>query len=110
MRAITLVAAAMAAAQATSELSDRHKQWLEEEVPYIIIERERAAFLDLQSSEERDAFIEAFWRRRDPDPLTPVNEFREPLPVSRPVIPGVFETALAEHICGSRIGREPAHP
>ena len=77
MRAITLLTVAIAAAQATSDLSERHRQWLEEEVPYIIIERERAAFLDLESAEERDAFIEAFWRRRDPDPLTPVNEFRE---------------------------------
>jgi GWxTD domain-containing protein len=77
VRAITLLTVAIAAAQATSDLSERHRQWLEEEVPYIIIERERAAFLDLESAEERDAFIEAFWRRRDPDPLTPVNEFRE---------------------------------
>jgi len=77
VRAITLVAAAIAAAQATSDLSELHRQWLDEEVPYIIIERERAAFLELQSAEERDAFIQAFWRRRDPDPLTPSNEFRE---------------------------------
>lgn len=76
MRGITLLTA-LAAAQPTPDLSERHRQWLEEEVPYIIIERERSAFLALQSTEERDAFIEAFWRRRDPDPLTPVNEFRE---------------------------------
>ena len=77
MRAITLLTAAIAAAQATSDLSELHRQWLEEEVPYIILERERAAFFELQSAEERDAFIQAFWRRRDPDPLTEVNEFRE---------------------------------
>jgi len=62
---------------AAQDLSERHRLWLEEEVPYIIIERERTAFLELQSAEERDAFIEAFWRRRDPDPLTEENEFRE---------------------------------
>ncbi len=77
MRVITVLAAAFAAAQAAPDLSERHRQWLDEEVPYIIIDRERAAFLELQSAEERDAFIEAFWRRRDPDPLTPANEFRE---------------------------------
>lgn len=77
MRAITLLAAAIAAAQAAPDLAERHRLWLEEEVPYIILERERDAFLELRSAEERDAFIEAFWRRRDPDPLTPVNEFRE---------------------------------
>ena len=31
----------------------------------------------LGTVEERDGFIEAFWRRRDPVPGTPVNEFRE---------------------------------
>ncbi len=77
MRAITLLAAVVAAAQAASDLAERHRQWLEEEVPYIIIEREREAFLELRSADERDAFIEAFWRRRDPDPLTEANEFRE---------------------------------
>ena len=64
-------------AMGQSELSEKHRQWLEEEVVYVITEREREAFAELRSGEERDAFIEAFWRRRDPDPLTEVNEFRE---------------------------------
>ncbi len=59
------------------ELSEEHREWLEEEVVYIITERERGAFLELKSREERNVFIEAFWRRRDPDALTEVNEFRE---------------------------------
>jgi GWxTD domain-containing protein len=67
----------MALAQSASDLSDRHREWLERDVTYIIAEREREAFLELRSAEERDAFIEAFWRRRDPDPLTEANEFRD---------------------------------
>ena len=59
------------------QLSPAHREWIEEEVVYIISSEERDAFLDLESQEEREAFIGAFWRRRDPDPLTPVNEFRE---------------------------------
>lgn len=58
-------------------LSREHRDWIEKEVVYIISDREKDAFLDLVSVEEREAFIEAFWRRRDPDPLTPANEFRE---------------------------------
>jgi GWxTD domain-containing protein len=77
VRPITLLAAALAAAQSASDLPERHRRWLEEEVPYIITERERDAFRELRSSEERDAFIEAFWRRRDPDPLTEGNESRD---------------------------------
>ncbi|MGH9680459.1 MAG: GWxTD domain-containing protein, partial [Candidatus Acidiferrales bacterium] len=59
------------------ELATPYKKWLEEEVPYIITDEERAAFLQLQTNEEREQFIEAFWQRRDPTPDTPENEFKE---------------------------------
>lgn len=65
-----------AAAQDALPLSDAHRKWLEEEVIYIISDREKDAFGQLQSEAEREAFIEAFWRRRDPEPLTPESEFR----------------------------------
>ncbi len=44
---------------------------------YIIQEREKDAFLQLTSDRDRDIFIEAFWKQRDPTPGTPENEFRE---------------------------------
>ncbi len=59
------------------ELSETYKKWLNEEVPYIITDEERKAFLSLSNDEERDAFIEAFWQRRNPNPDSPENEFRE---------------------------------
>ena len=65
-----------AAAQDRFPLSDEHKKWLEEEAVYIISDREQDAFEKLQSEAEREAFIAAFWRRRDPEPLTPENEYR----------------------------------
>src|SRR5258708_7428865 len=55
------------------ELATPYKKWLEEEVPYIITDEERAAFLQLQTNEEREQFIEAFWQRRDPTPDTVEN-------------------------------------
>jgi GWxTD domain-containing protein len=58
-------------------LPEDYRKWLEQEAVYIISPRERDAFLDLQAVEEWKAFITAFWRRRDPDPLTPANEFKE---------------------------------
>ena len=64
------------AGQDALPLSDEHRKWLEEEVIYIISDREKDAFTKLQSEAERAAFIAAFWRRRDPEPLTPENEFR----------------------------------
>lgn len=58
-------------------LPDRYKKWIDEEVVYIITSRERDVFLQLRSDKERDIFIEAFWKQRDPTPGTDRNEFRE---------------------------------
>jgi GWxTD domain-containing protein len=59
------------------EMETPYKKWLEEEVPYIITNEERASFRKLSTDEEREQFIEAFWERRNPNPGTPENEFKE---------------------------------
>ncbi|MBC7362098.1 MAG: GWxTD domain-containing protein [Candidatus Aminicenantes bacterium] len=43
---------------------------------YTITPEERKTFLQLPAS-ERPKFIEDFWKRRDPYPETPINEFKE---------------------------------
>jgi GWxTD domain-containing protein len=57
--------------------SENYRKWLEEEVVYIITPREKSVFLQLNTNRERDLFIEAFWKQRDPIPNTSRNEFRE---------------------------------
>jgi GWxTD domain-containing protein len=59
------------------ELKDAYKKWLNTDVAYIITKDERKAFNALQTDEERENFIENFWRRRDPNPDTEENEYRE---------------------------------
>jgi GWxTD domain-containing protein len=59
------------------ELKGTYRIWLNEEVPYIISDDEKKAFMSLSNDEERDAFIEAFWQRRNPNPDSPENEYRE---------------------------------
>jgi GWxTD domain-containing protein len=59
------------------ELKGAYKSWLEQDVAYIISDEERKAFKNLSNDEERDAFIENFWLRRNPSPDSPENEFRE---------------------------------
>lgn len=59
------------------KISEHYRQWLEEEVIYIITAKERDVFQKLQTDNEREIFIEAFWKQRDPTPGTPRNEFRE---------------------------------
>lgn len=58
-------------------LKNYYKKWLEEDVYYIVQEDEKNVFLKLGTDEERDQFIEQFWKRRDPDPKTPYNEYKE---------------------------------
>jgi GWxTD domain-containing protein len=57
-------------------LPANYREWLEEEVVYIITEAEREVFLSLGTLVERERFIEAFWEARDPNRATPENEFR----------------------------------
>jgi GWxTD domain-containing protein len=59
------------------ELKGAYKTWLDQDVAYIISDEERKAFKNLSNDEERDAFIEQFWLRRNPNPDSPDNEFRE---------------------------------
>jgi len=59
------------------ELKGAYKTWLNQDVAYIISPEERKAFMNLGNDEERDAFIENFWQRRNPDPDSPDNQFRE---------------------------------
>src|SRR5580698_7973331 len=59
------------------ELKGAYRKWLDEEVPYIISDEERKSFKTMSNDEERDAFIEQFWLRRNPNPDSPENEFRE---------------------------------
>jgi hypothetical protein len=90
------------------ELNDADRVWLMEEVPDIITERERRAFLELDTAEERGQFIEIFWRNAIPTPnhlsipfgrnttvasLTPTNTLPLAFPVARP-------TAVASTLFG----------
>ena len=63
--------------QLRQEIGTAYKKWLDEDVRWIITDQEKKAFLSLSNDEERDAFIEQFWRRRNPNPDSPENEFRE---------------------------------
>jgi GWxTD domain-containing protein len=84
---VTLIALAGAAALVAwqaqpaeppqSGMVSPYTKWVNEDVTYIISDRERAAFASLQTDEEREKFIEQFWVRRDPTPGTLANEMKE---------------------------------
>jgi GWxTD domain-containing protein len=64
-----------AATKAT--LPEKYAAWLNEEVPYIISNAEKSAFLGLKTDADREAFIQNFWEIRNPDPNSPTNQFRD---------------------------------
>lgn len=57
------------------QLDPESKEFLST-VRYLITKQERKIFLNLPPS-ERKSFIEEFWKKRDPDPDTEKNEFKE---------------------------------
>src|SRR5579864_2377862 len=59
------------------ELRGEYRKWLDEDVRWIISDEERKAFMQLSNDEERDKFIEAFWDRRNPNPDSEDNEFKD---------------------------------
>jgi GWxTD domain-containing protein len=65
------------ASKTLKELDSQYKQWLNEDVVYIITPEERNAFLQLDTNEEREQFIEQFWLRRSSNPDLPDNDFKE---------------------------------
>lgn len=54
-----------------------YQKWLDEDVAYIITKQERAEFQKLTTAEQCDKFVEAFWGRRNPNPGSPENTFKE---------------------------------
>ncbi len=58
------------------DLPEKHREFLKL-VHYIIQPQEKDAFLQLANNRDRDIFIDALWKQRDPTPGTPANEYRE---------------------------------
>ena len=60
-----------------NELKGEYRTWLDQDVRWIITDEEAKAFKNLSNDEERDQFIEQFWMRRNPNPESPENQFRD---------------------------------
>ncbi|MEM7480586.1 MAG: VWA domain-containing protein [Acidobacteriota bacterium] len=74
--ALAAVLSAASPSTETPPLAPAFERWLEEVKP-LISDEERAVFSELPQDYQRRAFIEEFWRVRDPHPETARNELRE---------------------------------
>jgi GWxTD domain-containing protein len=58
-------------------VSAKYRNWLREDVVYIVTDQERRDFKSLTSDKQRDDFIIVFWERRSPNPGSAENAFKE---------------------------------
>lgn len=58
-------------------LNPYFRAWLNEDAVFVLSVKERKAFLDLNSDEERNEFITQFWDRRNPNPNSLENVFKQ---------------------------------
>ena len=74
-----IVCAALSAQTKTHKntIESAYGKWLDVDVAYIITADERKAFTRLGTDDEREQFVEQFWRQRDPTPDTEENEYKE---------------------------------
>src|SRR6266513_5881765 len=54
-----------------------YKKWLNEDVRWIVTDAERRDFLKLVKDGERDQFVSEFWSRRNPNPASKENAFKQ---------------------------------
>ncbi len=59
------------------ELPEEWQAWLDEDVVYIITEKEKHAFMHLKTDDERWKFVEQFWLDRNPAPAMQRNQYKE---------------------------------
>lgn len=72
----TIAAVPLLVAQA-EKMPSSYEKWLREDVAYIIEKPEEDAFVKLKTDEERQQFIGQFWQRRNPNPSSAENKFKE---------------------------------
>ncbi len=74
--ACAAVLAGLVSPAAAGKMNDKHKKWLEDEVRVLVTKDEEKEFKELKDDSDRDRFVELFWAKRDPTPLTPANELK----------------------------------
>jgi GWxTD domain-containing protein len=74
---ITAALIALAAVSSFAALSPSIAEWAKGPVQFLMTPDETKGWNALQSDADAESFVALFWARRDPNPATPNNEFRE---------------------------------
>lgn len=73
---ILVLVAAFASMAWQTKPASAFDRWLDEDVPYIITDQERAGYQAMSTDEERNRFIELFWAIRNPTPGSIENPYK----------------------------------
>ncbi len=65
------------AAAKKTQLPEKYKTWLQQDVVYIITDEEKKTFQSLDEDAARDQFIETFWEIRNPNRGSRTNPYKE---------------------------------
>ena len=77
MIVLSFVLPGLCIAQKKVKLEKSYREWLEQDVVYLITKEEREDFLKLPTDAARDKFIADFWELRNPSPGSPNNEYKD---------------------------------
>ena len=58
-------------------LPPQYQKWLDEDARYIIADQERSEFAKFTNDQQRDEFVERFWEKRNPEPGSSPNVYKE---------------------------------
>jgi GWxTD domain-containing protein len=75
-KALTLVVGLGFAAIGLAQLS-KYKDWGKSAEAYFLTPEEKTAWSQVRTDDEAEKFIVAYWAKRDPNPATSANEFRD---------------------------------
>lgn len=75
------------------ELTAEQRAWLEQ-VDLLITDEEREYYQAIREEFRREAFVDAFWKERDPDPRTHLNELKIPWEEHAAMARARYETLL----------------
>jgi hypothetical protein len=66
----------LAAGPVAAQLSEEYAEWDESPAGFLLTEDEEDEWERITTDAEAKRFIELFWARRNPNPTSPVNEFK----------------------------------
>ena len=91
-----ILCAILISANAFAQLSPQYEAWGETAVRYLMTKQEKTDWASIKNDAQAKEFIEVFWARRDPTPVTAPNELRQE-----------FEGRIAEADKRFTVGKTP---